>query len=74
MQQLQVVVEEMDENGPQAQQQNGRSPERTGFRGSSVWKALAIGAFAGFGGILFGYDTGYINGVMAMGYFENMYL
>ncbi|KAK3380723.1 putative transporter protein [Lasiosphaeria ovina] len=62
----------MDENGPQAQQQNGRSPERTGFRGSSVWKALAIGAFAGFGGILFGYDTGYINGVMAMGYFENI--
>ncbi|KAK3688910.1 putative glucose transporter rco-3 [Podospora appendiculata] len=47
-----------------------RHPGRVGC----TWKSLAICAFAGFGGILFGYDTGYINGVMAMPYFENMYL
>ena len=38
------------------------------------WKSIAICLFAGFGGVLFGYDTGYINGVMAMPYFVNLYL
>ncbi|KAK4213099.1 general substrate transporter [Rhypophila decipiens] len=38
---------------------------------SPTWKSIFIAAFTGIGGLLFGYDTGYINGVMAMPYFEN---
>lgn len=34
-------------------------------------KAYLMCAFAAFGGIFFGYDSGYINGVMAMPYFIN---
>jgi sugar porter (SP) family MFS transporter len=34
-----------------------------------TWKAYLICAFASFGGIFFGYDSGYVNGVMAMSYF-----
>ncbi|KAM7216595.1 General substrate transporter [Rhypophila decipiens] len=41
---------------------------------SPTWKSIFIAAFTGIGGLLFGYDTGYINGVMAMPYFENLYL
>jgi hypothetical protein len=29
-----------------------------------TWKAYLICAFASFGGIFFGYDSGYINGVI----------
>ena len=32
-------------------------------------KAYLMCAFAAFGGIFFGYDSGYINGVLAMEYF-----
>jgi hypothetical protein len=45
-----------------------------GLRGLSCWKICLMSALAGFGGLLFGYDTGNINGIMAMPYFENMYL
>ena len=42
------------------------------------WKAslyaFCLCVYGALGGILFGYDTGYINGIMAMPYFENMYL
>lgn len=34
----------------------------------SKYRAIFIGAFVAFGGILFGYDTGTISGVMAMDY------
>lgn len=34
-----------------------------------TFKAYLICAFAAFGGIFFGYDSGYINGVMGMDYF-----
>ncbi|KAI4188264.1 MAG: hypothetical protein L6R41_002262 [Letrouitia leprolyta] len=34
-----------------------------------TWKAYFMCAFAAFGGIYFGYDSGYINGVKAMPYF-----
>ncbi|KAH8154043.1 uncharacterized protein LAJ45_01810 [Morchella importuna] len=33
--------------------------------------AILIGIFVAFGGILFGYDTGSINGILAMDYFQN---
>ena len=36
-------------------------------------KAYFMCAFAAFGGIYFGYDSGYISGVMAMNYFINLY-
>lgn len=34
-----------------------------------TWKAYLMCAFASFGGIFFGYDSGYINGVNASAYF-----
>ena len=34
-----------------------------------TWKAYLICAFASFGGIFFGYDSGYINGVTGAGVF-----
>ena len=34
-----------------------------------TFKAYLMCAFAAFGGIFFGYDSGYINGVLAMKYF-----
>lgn len=36
-------------------------------------KAYLICAFAAFGGIFFGYDTGWMGGVLAMPYFINQY-
>jgi MFS family permease len=34
-----------------------------------TWKAYLLCAFASFGGIFFGYDSGYINGVTGSAYF-----
>ncbi|ODQ76900.1 hypothetical protein BABINDRAFT_10618, partial [Babjeviella inositovora NRRL Y-12698] len=34
-----------------------------------TFKAYMMCAFAAFGGIFFGYDSGYISGVMGMNYF-----
>lgn len=36
-----------------------------------TWKAYLMCAFASFGGIFFGYDSGYINGVNGSPYFIN---
>lgn len=33
-------------------------------------RAYLLCVFAAFGGILFGYDSGYINGVLGMNYFK----
>lgn len=38
-----------------------------------TFKAYLMCAFAAFGGIFFGYDTGYINGVMGMRHFINQF-
>ncbi|KAF4972132.1 hypothetical protein FZEAL_9664 [Fusarium zealandicum] len=37
-----------------------------------TWKAYLLCAFASFGGIFFGYDSGYINGVNGSKFFINM--
>jgi MFS family permease len=38
-----------------------------------TWKSYMMCAFAAFGGIFFGYDSGYISGVLAMDYFINLF-
>lgn len=38
-----------------------------------TWKAYLMCVFASFGGILFGYDSGYINGVLSMKYVVHKY-
>ncbi|KAI9739464.1 MAG: Plasma membrane low glucose sensor [Claussenomyces sp. TS43310] len=37
------------------------------------WPAIVIGMFVAFGGILFGYDTGTISGILAMSYWQNQF-
>ncbi|KAH8906876.1 general substrate transporter [Coniochaeta sp. PMI_546] len=37
------------------------------------WPAIAIGLFVAFGGVLFGYDTGTIGGILAMPYWQDLF-
>ncbi|KAH8646621.1 glucose transporter-like protein [Xylariales sp. PMI_506] len=37
------------------------------------WPAIVIGLFVAFGGVLFGYDTGTIAGILAMDYWQNLF-
>ncbi|KAL6399522.1 putative high-affinity glucose transporter rgt2 protein [Ilyonectria robusta] len=37
------------------------------------WPAIAIGAFVAFGGVLFGYDTGTIGGILAMEHWKELF-
>ncbi|KAH7370935.1 general substrate transporter [Rhexocercosporidium sp. MPI-PUGE-AT-0058] len=37
-----------------------------------TWKSYLMCVFAAFGGVFFGYDSGYISGVLAMNFFINM--
>ncbi|KAH6605562.1 hypothetical protein Trco_004715 [Trichoderma cornu-damae] len=37
------------------------------------WPAIAIGFFVAFGGVLYGYDTGTISGIMAMPYWKTLF-
>lgn len=39
----------------------------------TTWKSYMMCAFAAFGGIFFGYDSGYISGVLAMNYFIHLF-
>lgn len=47
-----------------------KKPE--GVPGSS-WPAIVIGLFVAFGGVLFGYDTGTISGILAMKYWMTLF-
>ncbi|KAI2609210.1 hexose transporter [Hypoxylon sp. NC1633] len=38
-----------------------------------AWPAIVIGLFVAFGGVLFGYDTGTIGGIIAMDYWQNLF-
>ncbi|KAI3399587.1 hypothetical protein diail_6226 [Diaporthe ilicicola] len=38
-----------------------------------AWPAICVGAFVAFGGVLFGYDTGTISGILAMPYFQHLF-
>ena len=38
-----------------------------------TWKTYLMCAFAAFGGVFFGYDSGYISGVLAMKFFIHLY-
>ncbi|PTD11062.1 putative glucose transporter rco-3 [Fusarium culmorum] len=44
-------------------------PEEAG----KAWPAIAIGAFVAFGGVLYGYDTGTISGILAMPYWQSLF-
>ncbi|KAK9452500.1 general substrate transporter [Dipodascopsis uninucleata] len=37
------------------------------------WVAISIGMFVAFGGVLYGYDTGTISGIIAMSFWENKF-
>lgn len=39
----------------------------------AAWPAIAVGAFVAFGGVLFGYDTGTISGILAMDYWKTLF-
>ncbi|KAJ5210089.1 MFS monosaccharide transporter [Penicillium cf. griseofulvum] len=47
-----------------------KQPEGTAGK---AWPAIVISGFVAFGGILFGYDTGTISGILAMPYWERLF-
>ncbi|PTB68381.1 general substrate transporter [Trichoderma citrinoviride] len=55
-----------------------RFSEKLGFKrpadeAGSSWVAILMGFFVAFGGVLYGYDTGTISGIMAMKYFKDLF-
>ncbi|KAL7792577.1 general substrate transporter [Trichoderma ceciliae] len=52
--------------------QRAKIPKPKDEAGAS-WPAIAMGFFVAFGGVLYGYDTGTISGIMAMPYWKNLF-
>jgi SP family sugar:H+ symporter-like MFS transporter len=46
---------------------------KPGDEPGKAWPAIAMGFFVAFGGVLFGYDTGTISGILAMPYWKNLF-
>jgi hypothetical protein len=46
------------------------APPRDRVEAPVTLRGYLLCVFAAFGGILFGYDSGYINGVLGMNYFK----
>ncbi|KAH9885711.1 high-affinity glucose transporter RGT2 [Xylariomycetidae sp. FL2044] len=51
----------------------GLSLTKPEHEAGKAWPAIAIGMFVAFGGVLFGYDTGTISGILAMDYWMNLF-
>ena len=49
------------------------TPSKPPTEAGSSWPAIVVGAFVAFGGVLFGYDTGTISGILAMDYWRNLF-
>jgi SP family sugar:H+ symporter-like MFS transporter len=47
-----------------------KQPEGTA---GAAWPAIVIGLFVAFGGVLYGYDTGTISGILAMDYWKGSF-
>lgn len=39
----------------------------------AAWPAIVVGLFVAFGGVLYGYDTGTIGGILAMPYWKTLF-
>jgi SP family sugar:H+ symporter-like MFS transporter len=46
---------------------------KPGDEPGKAWPAIAMGFFVAFGGVLFGYDTGTISGILAMPYWQRLF-
>lgn len=57
---------------PDSNRQLSVAPDVNGIEAPVTWKAYLACAFASFGGIFFGYDSGYINGVIASDVFVRL--
>ncbi|KAK2687827.1 hypothetical protein QWA68_013725 [Fusarium oxysporum] len=49
------------------------SQSRPEGEAGKTWPAIAMGFFVAFGGVLFGYDTGTISGILAMPYWQRLF-
>ncbi|KAF7542999.1 hypothetical protein G7Z17_g11099 [Cylindrodendrum hubeiense] len=49
------------------------SLNKSGGEAGKTWPAIAMGFFVAFGGVLFGYDTGTISGILAMPYWQRLF-